>query len=62
MRNTASWVWGSLDPTEYKAAARSFVPPRELPSFRHPDTPKRAVVLEAVKAKACGGPPKAAQP
>jgi len=28
-----------------------------LTSYRHPDTPKRAAVLEAVKAKASGGPP-----
>jgi hypothetical protein len=40
MRNTASWVWGLRILTEYKAAARSFVPRHAgLPSYRHPDAP-----------------------
>jgi hypothetical protein len=38
MRNTASWVWGPPDATEYKAAARSSCSTRGLPSYRHPDT------------------------
>jgi hypothetical protein len=36
-------------PAEYKAAARFLsCPSRVLPSYRHPDTAKRAAVLEAV--------------
>ena len=47
MRISASW-YGSLWPTEYKDVAR-IVPTRGLPSNRHPDTPKCAIVLGAVK-------------
>jgi hypothetical protein len=43
---------GSPDPAEYKAAARSCALHASSPRPRHPDTPKRAVVLEAVKAQA----------
>ena len=38
-----------LGPTEYKVVARLIAPERGLPSDRHPDRTKRAVVLEAVK-------------
>ena len=38
-----------LGPTGYKVAARLIAPERGLPSDRHPDRTKRAVVLEAVK-------------
>src|SRR5450755_2758221 len=38
-----------LGPTEYKVVARSIAPASGLPSDRHPDRTKRAVVLEAVK-------------
>jgi hypothetical protein len=48
MRMTASWS-GRYGPTEYKVVARSFAPEGKLPSDRHPDRTKRAVVLEAVK-------------
>jgi hypothetical protein len=40
------WVSG---PAEYKHVARSSCTTRGLPSYRHPDTLKCAVVLEAVK-------------
>jgi hypothetical protein len=44
------------EPTEYKAAARSFRAPHAgSPPIVHPDTPKPAVVLEAVKAEPLGG-------
>src|SRR5215475_3616424 len=60
MRNTASWAWGLRTPTEYKAAARSLrALPAGSPPIVVPTRPKRAAVLEAVKAT-CGGPPKAA--
>jgi hypothetical protein len=57
MRMTASWS-GRYGPTEYKVVARSFAPEGKLPSDRHPDRTKRAVVLEAVnvwpgKGRAC---------
>jgi len=39
-----------LGPTGYKVVARLIAPERGLPSDRHPDRTKRAVVLEAVKA------------
>src|SRR5215471_6280703 len=51
MRNTASWLGACQSPAEYKAAARLFVRTRGLPSNRHPDQSRRAVVLGAVKAK-----------
>src|SRR5882762_2555911 len=38
-----------LGPTGYKVVARLIAPERGLPSDRHPDRTKRAVVLEAVK-------------
>src|SRR6267142_5662711 len=38
-----------LGPTGYKVVARLIAPESELPSDRHPDRTKRAVVLEAVK-------------
>jgi hypothetical protein len=38
-----------LGPTEYKVVARLIAPASGLPSDRHPDRTKRAVVLEAVK-------------
>jgi hypothetical protein len=38
-----------LAPTEYKVVARLIASESGLPSDRHPDRPKRAVVLEAVK-------------
>ena len=59
MRNTASWVRGpSGGRTEYKAVARSFrAPYAGSPRPRHPDTPKHAVVLGAIKAKPIGGRP-----
>ena len=38
-----------LGPTGYKVVARLIAPERELPSDRHSDRTKRAVVLEAVK-------------
>ena len=62
MRITASWSGSS--PTEYKYVARMFVLPHAgLPSdFRHPDHNKRAVVLEADKAKPSGGRHKGDQP
>ena len=40
------WVLGS---TGYKVVARLIAPASGLPSDRHPDRTKRAVVLEAVK-------------
>jgi hypothetical protein len=46
MRMTASW-FGSF--TGYKVVARLIAPASGLPSDRHPDRTKRAVVLEAVK-------------
>ena len=48
MRMTASWCdpYGS---TEYKVVARSPRLRSGLPSGRHPDHTKRAVVLEAAK-------------
>ena len=53
---------GALDPTEYKAAARSIVPDTRaplLPSSRHA---QRAVVLEAIKAKPLRGGRSRGQP
>src|SRR3981189_910089 len=41
-----------LGPTGYKVVARLIAPERGLPSDRHPDRTKRAVVLDTVK----GGP------
>jgi hypothetical protein len=38
-----------LAPTEYKVVARLIASESGLPSDRHPDRAKRAVVLEAVK-------------
>jgi hypothetical protein len=38
-----------LGPTEYKVVARLIARASGLPSDRHPDRTKRAVVLEAVK-------------
>src|SRR5260370_7560709 len=38
-----------LGPTGYKVVGRLIAPERGLPSDRHPDRTKRAVVLEAVK-------------
>src|SRR5258707_2102178 len=38
-----------LGPTGYKVVARLIAPECGLPSDRHPDRTKRAVVLEAVK-------------
>jgi hypothetical protein len=38
-----------LGPTGYKVVARLIAPAGGLPSDRHPDRTKRAVVLEAVK-------------
>src|SRR5260370_36012540 len=38
-----------LGPTGYKVVAQLIAPERGLPSDRHPDRTKRAVVLEAVK-------------
>src|SRR5258706_15638897 len=38
-----------LGPTGYKVVARLIAPASGLPSDRHPDRTKRAVVLEAVK-------------
>ena len=38
-----------LGPTEYKVVARLTAPESGLPSDRHPDRTKRAVVLGAVK-------------
>src|SRR5207344_2700078 len=38
-----------LGPTGYKVVARLIAPESGLPSDRHPDRTKRAVVLEAVK-------------
>jgi hypothetical protein len=38
-----------LGPTEYKVVARLIAPASGLPSDRHPDRTKRAVVLEAAK-------------
>src|SRR6266852_5123514 len=38
-----------LGPTGYNVLARLIAPERGLPSDRHPDRTKRAVVLEAVK-------------
>src|SRR5216683_2441132 len=38
-----------LGPTGYKVVARLIAPERGLPSDRHPDRTKRAVVLEVVK-------------
>jgi hypothetical protein len=40
-----------LEPTGYKVVARLIRAQGGLPSDRHPDRIKRAVVLEAVKAK-----------
>ena len=37
------------EPTEYKVVVRLIAPESGLPSDRHPDRTKRAVVLEAVK-------------
>jgi hypothetical protein len=48
MRMTASW-FGSFGPTGYKVVARLIAPASGLPSDRHPDRTKRAVVLGAVK-------------
>ena len=48
MRMTASW-FGSLDPPDTRLRHDCFAPACELPSYRHPDRTKRAVVLEAVK-------------
>jgi len=48
MRTSASW-FGSLEPAEYKVAARMIAPEGGLPSDRHPDRIESAVVLEAVK-------------
>jgi len=38
-----------VGPAEYKVVARLIAPASGLPSDRHPDRTKRAVVLEAVK-------------
>jgi hypothetical protein len=38
-----------LRPTGYKVVARLIAPASGLPSDRHPDRTKRAVVLEAIK-------------
>ena len=46
------WVLG---PTGYKVVARLIAPERGLPSDRHPDRTKRAIVLEAVKVMAWQG-------
>ena len=48
MRKTASWS-GPYEPTEYKVAARRYSPAGKLPSDRHLDCAKRAVVLGTVK-------------
>jgi hypothetical protein len=48
MRMTASW-FGSLDPPNTRLWRDRSAHERELPSDRHPDRTKRAVVLEAVK-------------
>ena len=48
MRMTASW-FGSLDPPNTRLWRDRSALERGLPSDRHPDRTKRAVVLEAVK-------------
>ena len=48
MRMTASWS-GPHGPTGYEVAARRSAPAGKLPSDRHPDCAKRAVVLGTVK-------------
>src|SRR5438034_11691147 len=48
MRMTASW-FGSLDPPNTRLRRDWSAPESGLPSDRHPDRTKRAVVLEAVK-------------
>jgi hypothetical protein len=58
MRNTASWVRGSLRArTEYKDVARCFVhqPAAPLERRHPPDSLKCAGVLEAVKDKPPAG-------
>jgi hypothetical protein len=46
-----------LRPTGYKVVARLIAPASGLPSDRHPDRTKRAVVLEAVKVWPGDGEP-----
>src|ERR1700730_6474000 len=48
MRMTASW-FGFLDPPNTRLWRDGSAPESGLPSNRHPDRTKRAVVLEAVK-------------
>src|SRR4249920_2822545 len=48
MRMTASW-FGSLDPPNTRLWRDRSAPESGLPSDRHPDRTKRAVVLGAVK-------------
>ena len=48
MRMTASW-FGSSDPPNTRLWRDRSAPASGLPSDRHPDRTKRAVVLEAVK-------------
>jgi hypothetical protein len=48
MRMTASW-FGSLDLPNTRLWRDWTAPESELPSDRHPDRTKRAIVLEAVK-------------
>jgi hypothetical protein len=57
MRITASWVW-VFGSAEYKDVARDSCTMPGSPRLRHPDHSSGAVVLEAVKAKPFGGPPK----
>jgi hypothetical protein len=54
LRSFAADVHGCImvrvvEPTEYKVVVRLIAPESGLPSDRHPDRTKRAVVLEAVK-------------
>jgi hypothetical protein len=55
MRITASWS-GSLHPPHTRMWHERSCTMPELPSTRHPDHNKRAVVLGALKAKPYGGP------
>ena len=57
MRITASWVW-VFRSAEYKDVARDSCTMRAPLDFVIPTTAAGAVVLEAVKAKPFGGPPK----